>query len=341
MLLAHLNARDRPPVMQPRNETEAGDGPENRPEDSPEDRPENRAGDTANSSSRAVLRIEASGGVALAADEAGDPADPAVLLFHGGGQTRHAWGGALHALASRGWHALSFDLRGHGDSDWSPDGVYDLDWFSGDVAAVAARFARPVLVGASLGGISSLAAIGESPTPIASGLVLVDVAPRIEATGVNRIREFMGLGVEGFDSLEAVADAVATYLPNRKRPSDLSGLRKNVRQRDDGKWVWHWDPRFFNRIGRGNDAGEPTAGPLTPFDRLADASRKVTVPTLLVRGGASDVVSPEGAAELRQLIPHAETVDVAGAGHMVAGDRNDRFNDAVIEFLDRVIRPTL
>ena len=130
-------------------------------------------------------------------------------------------------------------------------------------------------------------------------------------------------------------------LPNRKRPNDLSGLRKNVRQRDDGKWVWHWDPRFFNRIGQGNDAGEPTAGRLTPFDRLADASRKIKVPTLLVRGGASDVVSPEGAAELRQLIPHAETVDVAGAGHMVAGDRNDRFNDSVIEFLDRVIRPTL
>lgn len=279
------------------------------------------------------------GGVNLAADVAGDPDDPVVILLHGGGQTRHAWGGALPALAASGWFALSFDLRGHGASDWSPDGIYDLDRFAGDITAIARQFPRPVLVGASLGGLSSLTAIGECTTQIASGLVLVDVAPRIEAKGVDRIREFMSLGVEGFDSLEAVADAIASYLPHRDRPTDLSGLRKNVRQRDDGRWVWHWDPRFFDRIGAGGSAGEPTAGRLTPFDRLAEAARHVTVPTLLVRGGASDVVSPEGAEELKQLVPHAETIDVAGAGHMVAGDRNDRFNDAVIEFLDRVIRP--
>ena len=287
---------------------------------------------------RSTIRIEAADGVTLTADVAGDPAGPPVLLFHGGGQTRHAWGGALESLATDGWRALSFDLRGHGESDWSPNGSYDLDRFAADVAAVAARFVRPVLVGASLGGLSSLTAIGESSAPLASGLVLVDVTPRLEAKGVGRIRDFMALGVDGFDSLDAVADAVSSYVPHRERPKDLSGLRKNVRQRDDGKWVWHWDPAFFARVGDA-EAGEPTAGRFSPHDRLASAARKITVPTLLVRGGASDVVSPEGAAELKQLIPHAEVVDVAGAGHMVAGDRNDRFNAAVVDFLDR-IRPT-
>ncbi len=286
-----------------------------------------------------VLSCVGLDGVNLAADEVGDPSGPVALLFHGGGQTRHAWAGALRSLGAAGWRALSFDLRGHGESDWSPDGVYDIDRFAGDIAAVANQFDRPVLIGASLGGLASLAAIGEGHTPSARALVLVDVAPRIERVGTDRIRDFMALGIEGFDSLEAVADAVASYMPHRQRPTDLSGLLKNIRQRADGRWVWHWDPRFFTRIGDVNSAGEPTAGRLTPYNRMVAASRGVHVPTLLVRGGASDVVSPQGAAELQMLIPHAETIDVEDAGHMVAGDRNDRFNAAVIEFLER-LRPS-
>ncbi|MCU1387338.1 MAG: hypothetical protein JWL72_676 [Ilumatobacteraceae bacterium] len=294
-------------------------------------------------SERMVLHTSTADGLQLVADVQGDPADPAVLLFHGGGQTRHAWGGALGALASRGWYAASFDLPGHGDSAWVPDGNYDLDRFASAVADVANQFRHPVLVGASLGGLSSLVAVGEGLAHDPAALVLVDVTPRLEREGVSRISDFMRLGIDGFDSLEDVADAVASYVPNRKRPKDISGLRKNVRQRDDGKWVWHWDPKFFSRMGPETqdptaDAGEPTAGRFSPPLRLHAASRNVKVPTLLVRGGSSDVVSAEGAAELRELIPHAEIVDVAGAGHMVAGDRNDRFNDAVIEFLERIVR---
>ena len=272
----------------------------------------------------------------LAADVKGDPHDPAVLMFHGGGQTRHAWGGALQALASRSWYASSFDLPGHGESGWASDGVYDLDLFARSVAAAAGDFRSPVLVGASLGGISSLVAIGEGLVPDAAALVLVDVTPTLEQRGVQRITEFMRQGIDGFESLDDVADAIATYLPNRHRPTDLSGLRKNVRQRDDGHWVWHWDPRFMDRLD--DTPGEPTAGRFNPPLRLQAAARNITVPTLLVRGGGSDVVSAEGAAELKELIPHAEVVGVAGAGHMVAGDRNDRFNDAVIDFLEHTVR---
>ena len=294
------------------------------------------------------VRIEATGGVTLTADEAGDRGNPTVILLHGGGQTRHAWGRAMVTIAEQGWHAINVDLRGHGESDWAPDGRYELDQFSADTRVVAEQFDRPVLVGASLGGLSSLVAIGESAPGhgLARALVLVDVAPRLEQPGVERIRDFMALGLDGLDSLDDVADAVASYMPHRRRPADVSGLAKNVRQRDDGKWVWHWDPRFFNRPAFAEAAGNGAPGniaepsnTLTQYDRLAAAARNITVPTLLVRGGVSDIVSPEGAAELKQLIPQAETVDVADAGHMVAGDRNDRFNEAVIEFLARVIRP--
>lgn len=271
-------------------------------------------------------------GLTLAADAYGPGDGPPVVLLHGGGQTRHAWDGTARLLGDKGWRATTVDLRGHGDSDWAgPGGGYSLDEFAADVRAVAAAQPRPpVLIGASLGGLSSLVAIAEAPpgVTVASGLVLVDVAPRLEEEGIARIAEFMLGNLDGFASLEEVADAVAAYNPHRPRPTDLSGLRKNVRRREDGRWYWHWDPRFL--LG-GTD--EPRS--LRNEDRLDAAARALTVPTLLVRGRQSDVLSEEGARHLVSLVPHARYVDVSGAGHMVAGDRNDAFNDAVIEFLRR------
>jgi pimeloyl-ACP methyl ester carboxylesterase len=73
-------------------------------------------------------------------------------------------------------------------------------------------------------------------------------------------------------------------------------------------------------------------------ERLEDAARNLTLPTLLVRGASSDLLSEEGAAAMLALVPHATQVDVAGAGHMVAGDRNDRFNAAVVDFLEHTVR---
>jgi len=270
-------------------------------------------------------------GIDLAADLYGDEADRPVLLLHGGGQTRHAWGSAAAELAAAGFFAISIDLRGHGHSDWSPDGVYDMTRFAGDVRSIASSLGRPpALVGASLGGLSCLTAAGESTQPVASSLVLVDVTPRIEVEGRQKIQGFMRAGMRGFDSLEDAADSIAAFIPHRPRPNDLSGLRKNLRQRGDGRWYWHWDPRWV-----GNNEGVDGQGGLVNHDRLCAAARRVTIPTLLVRGRMSDIVSEEGVRELRELIPHAEVVDVAGAGHMVAGDKNDAFNRAVIDFIAR------
>lgn len=279
----------------------------------------------------ARVSMIAGAGLELAADLYGDETDPPVVFIHGGGQTRHAWGTAAATVAASGRFALSIDLRGHGHSHWSPDGIYDLDRFGGDVRAIASSLGRPpVLVGASLGGLSSLVAIGESEDTIASALVLVDVTPRIEVEGRVKIQSFMRAGMRGFDSLEEAADSIAAFVPNRPRPKDPSGLEKNLRRRGDGRWYWHWDPRWI-----GNNEGVDGQGGLVHHDRMCAAARAVGVPTLLVRGRMSDIVSDAGVRELQELIPHAEVVDVAGAGHMVAGDRNDAFNDAVIDFIGR------
>ncbi len=270
-------------------------------------------------------------GLSLAADLYGDETGSPVVLLHGGGQTRHAWGGAAAAFAGAGRFAISIDLRGHGHSDWSPDGVYGMTEFAADVHALASSLGRPpALVGASLGGLASLVAVGESDSGVASSLVLVDVAPRIEVEGRVKIQEFMRAGMRGFDSLDEAADSIAAFIPHRPRPTDLSGLRKNLRQRGDGRWYWHWDPRWL-----GNNEGVDGQSGLVHHDRMCAAARKITIPTMLVRGRMSDIVSDESVRELRELIPHAEVVDVAGAGHMVAGDRNDAFNSAVIAFVGR------
>jgi non-heme chloroperoxidase len=281
-----------------------------------------------------TIELAGADGLILAADVEGDPAAPPVVLWHGGGQTRHAWGTALTVLGQR-WRAYSVDLRGHGDSAWAPDGDYSLDAFARDVVAVARALPRPpAIVGASLGGIASLTAIAEADgPPLATALVLVDVAPRIEAAGVQRIGEFMTGHLDGFASLDEVADVIAAYNPHRPRPKNLDGLKKNLRQRADGRWAWHWDPRFVS--GRFGSPDE-TRSSITDGGRLQRAARSLTIPTLLVRGRMSDLLSEEGAQELLQLVPQARLVDVAGAGHMVAGDRNDAFNDAVVQFLESV-----
>jgi non-heme chloroperoxidase len=175
--------------------------------------------------------------------------------------------------------------------------------------------------------MTALAAVGESAAPFASALVLVDVTPRLETGGTERIKAFMTARPEGFASLDEVADAVAAYLPGRPRPHDMTGLARNVRLGEDGRYRWHWDPRF---LGAGRQD-------LVQRERPATAARAVGVPTLLVRGVLSDVVSEQGVAEFLGLIPHARHADVEGAGHMVAGDRNDAFSDAIFVFLDDVL----
>jgi len=277
-----------------------------------------------------AVRFRAANGIELAADVEGPWRGPLVVLLHGGGQTRHAWGGTTHVLATQGFLAVSLDLRGHGESDWAPDGDYGIGAHAADLRAVVAELGRPaLLVGASLGGLTSLLAAGEAPRLETPAIVLVDVTPRIDPGGRERIIEFMRSHPEGFASVEEAADAVSAFLPHRPRPADVSGLAKNLRHDPDGRYRWHWDPAFMQAGKLGKDTMNP--------ERFEDAARTITAPTLLVRGGKSEIVSAEGVAAFQKVMPHAEYVDVPEARHMVAGDQNDVFSFAVVEFLTRTL----
>jgi pimeloyl-ACP methyl ester carboxylesterase len=272
----------------------------------------------------------------LAADVFGDAGRP-VLLLHGGGQTRHAWRRTAVELARAGWLAYAVDQRGHGDSEWIADGAYTFQDFAADVTVVATELAQrhgapPVAIGASLGGIASLLAAGNAQekhiAPAFAALVLVDITPRVDLTGVAKVQGFMREHArDGFATVAEAADAVAAYLPHRPRPRSTEGLKKNLRLHPDGRWRWHWDPRFLDgRRPVGGGRGEIEA-------KLIAAARGLKMPALLVRGGSSELVQEEHAKEFLALVPHARFADVSGARHMVAGDKNDQFAAAIMEFL--------
>lgn len=283
------------------------------------------------------LRFETAPHFFIAADAYGNPENPPVLLLHGGGQTRHSWGDTAQRIAEAGYYALALDARGHGDSSWSANAEYGIEFLVEDLKAVIRQLGtKPALVGASMGGLTALLAQGESKEPISSAIVLVDIAPKAEQKGIERIFAFMSAhAAQGFASLDEAAEAVAAYLPHRPKTEDTSRLEKNLRKRADGRWYWHWDPAMLKVWKRQTTETTPDQQ-IRNEERLFNAAHHLTVPTLIVRGGMSDVVSERIMAEFLDAVPHVRSVSVADAGHMVAGDSNHAFTRAVLGFLEEV-----
>lgn len=249
----------------------------------------------------------------------------AVILAHGFGQTRGAWGRTGLSLAAHGHAGLSYDARGHGESGRNPvEQRYSGDQFADDlIVMVGEQSQPPVLVGASMGGLFGL--IAESRWPgLFRALILVDVTPRWERAGMERILGFMTAFPEGFDSLDHAGEIIAAYLPHRANRKSPGELREVLRQEPDGRWRWHWDPRLIEEMATGMEAHQ---------DLLADAARTVRCPVLLISGGRSDLVSASTVEEFQALVPHAQHAHLPHATHMLAGDDNTSFTTTVLDYL--------
>ncbi|WP_163760494.1 alpha/beta fold hydrolase [Mycobacterium botniense] len=283
------------------------------------------------SSTPQTVEFSGVGGITLVADEwnrgSGSAAErPSILMLHGGGQNRFSWKNTGQILADEGFHVIALDARGHGDSDRAPGADYAIETLTADVMHVLDAIGRPVvLIGASMGGLTGILAADRAGPDRVTKLVLVDVVPRFEKSGSARIREFMFNHLHGFDSLEQAADAVAAYLPHRRRPRSPEGLKKNLRLRD-GRWYWHWDPAFMTK---------PGDDPTLRTEKLEQAAINLKIPILLIRGKLSDVVSPQGVRDFLAKVPTAEFVELSDAGHTAAGDDNDAFSEAVAAFVKR------
>jgi len=266
----------------------------------------------------------------LQADSLGASDAPTVLLLHGGGQTRQSWQHTAKHLAEQGYRAISIDLRGHGESDWASDGDYLFESMLADIEACCKQIPSPaVLVGASIGGALSLLLAARRPE-LCRALVLVDVSPTIEIAGAQGIVDFMRAHPEGFASLDDAETSIAKHNPSRRRQASQSGLGRVLRQRDDGRWIWHWDPNFIAGDWQNKVAELSTL--------MQSAAPTIKQPCLLIRGQLSTIVSIESVDELKRDIPQLKFVDIAGAGHMVAGDRNDMASHALTTFLEELPR---
>ncbi len=268
--------------------------------------------------------------ITLVADEwnrgIGAADHPSILMLHGGGQNRFSWKKTGQVLADEGFHVIAMDARGHGDSDRAPGADYAVETLTDDVIHVLDAIGRPVMIiGASMGGLTGILAAHQAGPDKVTQLVLVDVVPRFEKGGSARIRDFMMGNIDGFDTLEQAAEAVAAYLPYRSKPRSPEGLKKNLRQRD-GRWYWHWDPAFMTK---------PGDDPELRTEKFEHAATSLRIPVLLIRGKLSDVVSPEGVEHFLATVPHAEFVELSNAGHTAAGDDNDAFSEAVVAFVRR------
>ena len=283
-------------------------------------------------SEQVTLRGE--NGLQLVADVYGATSGAPALFFHGSGQTRQSWGHAAEALAEHGWRVYTVDHRGHGDSERSPEGAYEHADVAKDVAAICAELDRdPLIIGASLGGGAALVAQGLAEPPRYRGLVLVDIAPTVDMAGARRIVSFMAANPNGFATLEEASQSIGEYRGAGKGGPSPAGLTRVLRQGDDERWRWHWDPRLLDsRRAWLTDPQAATAAQTRLRTQMLAGAHRLQAPTLLVRGGSSDVVTPEAARELIEAIPHARYVDVTDAGHMVAGDRNDAFTHEVMSF---------
>jgi pimeloyl-ACP methyl ester carboxylesterase len=271
------------------------------------------------------VSLPAADGLHLALEYFGDRAAPTVVFAHGFGQTRQAWHNTALQLATQGWCCISADGRGHGDSAWLPNGDYSMQQFTTDLIQIAREcLAPPVLVGASMGGLLALAAEAEAGPGLFRALVLVDITPRWETAGVERILKFMRAYPDGFADLDEAAAAIRQYLPQRRESTPSERLRKYLVPRDDGRLRWHWDPRLLDIV-----AGDSTQQQAD----LAIAARTIRIPTLLISGSESDIVSSATIDEFLALVPHAKHVAVPRATHMLVGDRNDAFTDAVLDFI--------
>jgi flavin reductase (DIM6/NTAB) family NADH-FMN oxidoreductase RutF/pimeloyl-ACP methyl ester carboxylesterase len=277
-----------------------------------------------------TMRLNGAKGVMLAADVGGDPADPCVLLLPGFGQTRSAWSRAAKALVAAGRYVVTVDLRGHGDSDWSPTRRYELADIIQDVVAILGQLPpKTAVVGASLGGLAALAAIGESAVPIASALVLIDAAPRMAKAGMDRNSALMTIDAGGFATVEDAAREVAEYLGGGV-PVDTADVQRHLRRADDGRFRWHVDPAY-----EGFKVDAPSR--MAAQTRFTAAAAALDIPTFFVRGESSTKVDQESVRAFQELVPHAEVADIAGVGDVIIGRPNDAFDAAILAFLERAV----
>ena len=270
------------------------------------------------------------GDLKLSYQEWGNPNAEPILMLHGFGVSGHMFDEFADRMQDR-YRLIALDQRGHGDSDWSEEGDYTRNSFVEDVEGFrkALGLGRFILVGHSMGGLNAVTYVNRYPQHVRA-LVLVDVGPESAKEGVDNIVRF----TRGPDELEFEEFVELAHRFNQRRT--LENIRERMRHRlkptDNGKYTWKFDKRFRqpeSGLRIGSEAGNDDSWSLF---------RNVRVPTLLIRGAESDVLSQPIAERAAAEMQRTRLVVVPGAGHSVPGDNPDAFTEAVQDFLSDLER---
>ena len=239
-------------------------------------------------------------------------AEPQMVFVHGGSQNAHTWDTVLLDL---GVPALAIDLPGHGHSSWRDDAMYSPHSMAVDIAEVIALHAASakVVVGMSLGGLTSLALAGHAPH-LVQELVLVDITPGVNGDKAKAILDFVN-GPQAFASFDDLLKRTIEHNPTRTIESLRRGILHNAKQLDDGSWQWRYDRRSHIR----SENSEPISG--DALGKLWDLIGALNCPLTLLRGGTSPVVDDADVAELKRRQGRAEVLVIDGAGHSIQGDK--------------------
>lgn len=239
-------------------------------------------------------------------------AEPQMVFVHGGSQNAHTWDTVLLDL---GVPALAIDLPGHGHSSWRDDAMYSPHSMAVDIAEVIALHAASakMVVGMSLGGLTSLALAGHAPH-LVQELVLVDITPGVNGDKAKAILDFVN-GPQAFASFDDLLKRTIEHNPTRTIESLRRGILHNAKQLDDGSWQWRYDRRSHIR----SENTEPISG--DALGKLWDLIGTLNCPLTLLRGGTSPVVDDADVAELKRRQGRADVLVIDGAGHSIQGDK--------------------
>lgn len=250
--------------------------------------------------------------------EWGDPKNPPLVVAHGGNQTSHSWDLVSLVLAQK-FHVFAPDQRGHGDSEWPRDGEMSSSQMAEDMRELfrAWDIQRPILFGHSMGGIMSMYLLTRNPN-LVERVIFVDIGPETGA-GSAAIREFVNANKE-FDSMEQFIQNVRNYDPFRSEEHIRRTARYNLLQRADGKFA-------TKHAARGGES------PRTAIRPSFEEVTRIGCPALVVRGGESNVLTPEGAVKFAEALPQGHTVTVPKCGHNVHSQNTLGFLEVVLPFI--------
>lgn len=254
----------------------------------------------------------------------GAPGSPTAVFLHGGGLNAHTWDRVCAVLSDR-YRCIAVDLRGHGESEWSPTLDYLPDAHARDLRGVLEQLdlERPVVIGHSLGGFAALHLASWYSEKLA-GIVVVDTSPFVaDHPTLAKIRTF-AQGRDTFDTFDDAIDHALGFSPDRRRAQMRATLRHSLRQLRDGRWTWRHDRRHLD--------DEYFDATIAAAHALVPAIGDISCPALIVRGEHG--LGTHDTERFVRLLREARCTTIPGAGHNLQSENPVGLLEALEPFID-------